>query len=55
MVKLLPLHRYSVDIFSYSGPSRIPGSGGKQNILLRKVLEGASIVALSVTSHEQTQ
>ena len=24
-------HRYSVDMFSYSGPSGIFGSGGKQN------------------------
>ena len=31
-VKLLPVHRYSVDIFSYSGPSGILGSDGKQNI-----------------------
>ena len=25
------VHRYSVDIFSYSGPSGILGAGGKQN------------------------
>ena len=31
-VKLLPVHLYSVDIFSYSGPSGILGSDGKQNI-----------------------
>ena len=31
MVKILPLHQYSVDIFSYSGPSVILGSDGKQN------------------------
>ena len=31
LVKLLPLYRYSVDFFSYSGPSGILGSGGKQN------------------------
>ena len=30
-VKLLPVHQYSVDIFSYSGPLRILGSEGKQN------------------------
>ena len=30
--KLLPVHRYSVDIFSYSGPLGILGSEGKQNI-----------------------
>ena len=29
--QLLPLHQYSVDIFSYSGPSDILGSDGKQN------------------------
>ena len=31
LVKLLPVHRYSVDILSYSGPSGILGSEGKQN------------------------
>ena len=31
LVKLLPAHRYSVDIFSYSGPSGILGSGRMQN------------------------
>ena len=31
LVKLLAVHRYSVDIFSYSGPSGIFGSDGKQN------------------------
>ena len=29
--KLFPVHRYSVDIFSYSGRSGILGSDGKQN------------------------
>ena len=29
--KTSPLHHYSVDIFSYSGPSGILGSDGKQN------------------------
>ena len=29
--KLLPVHQYSVDIFSYSGLSGILGSDGKQN------------------------
>ena len=28
LVKLLPIHRYSVDIFSYSCPSGILGSDG---------------------------
>ena len=31
LVKLLPMHRYSVDILSYSGPLGIFGSDGKQN------------------------
>ena len=31
LVKLLPVHRLSVDIFSYSGPLGIFGSDGKQN------------------------
>ena len=31
LVKLLPVHRYSVEMFSYSDPSGILGSGGKQN------------------------
>ena len=30
-VKLLPLHGYIVDIFSYSGPSGILGCEGEQN------------------------
>ena len=30
-VKLLPVHQYSADIFSQSGPSGILGSDGKQN------------------------
>ena len=30
-VNFLPMHRYSVDIFSYSGPSGILESGRKQN------------------------
>ena len=34
LVKLLSVHRYSVDIFSYSGPSGILGSDGKQNAAL---------------------
>ena len=29
--KLLPVHQYSVDIFSYSGSSGKIGSDGKQN------------------------
>ena len=38
LVKLLPVHRYSVDIFSYSGPSGKQGPDGKQNtaVLLKR-------------------
>ena len=50
LVKLLPVHRYSVHIFSYSGPSRTFGSDGKQ-----KTAWGVRIVALSISSNEQTQ
>ena len=32
LVKLLLVHRYSLDILSYSGPSEILGSNEKQNI-----------------------
>ena len=45
LVKFLPVHRYSVDVFSYSGPLGILGSDEKQN----------SAVALSISFHEQTQ
>ena len=31
LVKLLPVHLYGVDIFSYSGPLGKLGSDGKQN------------------------
>ena len=31
LVNLLPIHRYSVDIFIYSGPSGILDYDGKQN------------------------
>ena len=31
LVELLRVHRYSVDIFAYSGPSGILGSDGKQS------------------------
>ena len=53
-VILLPVHRYSVDIFSYSGPSGILGSEGKQNTP-KTSARGVRIVALSNSSHEQTQ
>ena len=35
-VQLLPVRRYSVDIFSYSGPLGIIGSNGKQNTACAK-------------------
>ena len=52
VVKRLPVHRYSVDIFSYSGPSGILCSYG---IPFKLVLGGVRIVVLSISSHEQTQ
>ena len=54
LVKLLPVHRYSVDIFHILVlheyrvlmENRIP---------IKPVLVGMRIVALSISSHEQTQ
>ena len=54
LVKLLPVHRYSVDVFHILvlkeywvlTESRIP---------LKPVLGDVRIVALSISSHEQTQ
>ena len=40
----------SVDIFSYYGPSLM-----ESRIPLKPVLEGVRIVALSTSTHEQTQ
>ena len=49
--KRLPVHRYSVNSFSYSSPWGILGSGRKE-----KGARGReNIVAVSVSSHEQTQ
>ena len=31
LVKFLPVNRFSVDLFSYSGPSGILSSAGNQN------------------------
>ena len=53
--KTSPIHRYSVDIVSCSGLSDILGSDGKQNIPLKPVLGVVKIVALSISSHEQTE
>ena len=54
LVKFLPVHRYSVDIFSYFGPSGILDSD-ESRIPLKPVLGGVRIVAFSISSHEQTQ
>ena len=54
LVKLLPVHHYSVGIFSYSGPSGILGSV-RNRIPLKLVPRGMIIVVLSIRSHEQTQ
>ena len=45
---------YSVDSFSYSGPSGILSSDGSR-IPLKPELGGVRIVALSISSYEQTQ
>ena len=47
LVKLFPLHRYSVNIFSYSGPSGILVLT-ESRIPLKLVLEGIRIDALSI-------
>ena len=52
-VKLLLMHRYSVDIYSYSCLSGILGSDVKQNTTYAGA-RSARIVALSISSHEQT-
>ena len=48
-----PVHRYSVDIFSNSGPLGILCSD-ESRIPLKLVLGGVRIVALSINSLEQT-
>ena len=52
--KTAPVHRYSVDMFSYSGPSGILGSGRRQSTA-QAVPGGVKIVGLSIISYEQTQ
>ena len=42
------MHPYSVDIFSYYGPSEIFGSDGK----LKPVLVGVRIVSLPIRTYE---
>ena len=52
------MHRYSVDIFSYSGPSGFDFRDWvliESSIPLKPVLGDVRIVALSMNSHEQTQ
>ena len=41
--------------FSYSGPTGILGSDGKQNTAFKLVLLSVRIVALYISSHKQTQ
>ena len=53
-VKLLPVHRYVVDIFSYSGPSEY-WVLMESRIPLKPVLGGVRIVEHFISSHEQTQ
>ena len=55
LVKLLPVHRYSVDIFSYSGPLLEYWVLRESRIPLKPVLRSVGIVALSISSYEQTQ
>ena len=43
-----------LDIFSYSGPSGILCTGRKQNTALGDA-RGVRIVALTISSHDQTQ
>ena len=45
------MHRYSVDMFSYSGPLGILGSD-RYRIPLKPVLGGVKIVALFISSHK---
>ena len=54
LVKRLPVQLYSVDIFSYSGPSGILGFDGSR-IPLKAELGGVRIVALYTSSYVQTQ
>ena len=53
-VKLLPFHRYSVDIFSYIDHQEY-WVLMESRILLKPVLWGVRIVVVSISSHEQAQ
>ena len=55
LVKLLPGHRYSVDIFFHISVLQFHWVLTESRIPLKLVLEGVRIVALSNISHEQTQ
>ena len=50
----IPVHRYSVDIFSYSGALGILDSVRNQ-LPLKPMLGGVKIVELSISSLKQTQ
>ena len=54
LVKLLPVHRYSVDIFHILVLQEY-WALSKREIPLKRVLGGVRIVVLSISSHEQTQ
>ena len=53
--KTSPMHRYSFDIFSYSVHIQEYWVLTEIRILLKPVLGDVRIVALSISSHEQTQ
>ena len=54
LIKLLPVHRYSVDIF-HTLVLRAYWVQTESRITLKLVLGSVRIVALSISSHEQTQ
>ena len=54
LVELLLAHQYSVGIFSYSGPSGILGSEGKQNTVFAGA-RGMKIITVSISSNEKAQ
>ena len=55
LVKLLPVHRYIVLIFFHILVLQEYWVLTESRILLKPVLGGVRIVALSISSHEQTQ
>ena len=56
-LKSLPVHRYSVVIFTFSGPLGLLGSTRlfESIVALNPVLGGLRDVASAIISHEQTQ